>query len=406
MNQKEHLFTRLPKQTHRGIAVFSKNNFYWGIASQKEMRAFLDMAWDKGFAYAQEHFVFTSRFDYAEQYSRADFHFLLPLTKDATILDLGSGYGNITIPLARYYRRVVAADASLELLEFSKARAIAEGLTSIEYVHIDPLYALDLPFKENSFDAIILNGVLEWAAHGSDATNPALVQEQLLKRLYALLKDDGVLCIGIENRWFPGWLPRDPHSKLKWTSILPRRIADWYARRHGFEKGYQTYIYSKPGYRRLLWRAGFKQLKFYYPFPSYRLPLYVYSDDHPVRTFLHRSFLETIYTRKWSIFIRLVALLGLDRVFLSSFTIIAAKSVNRKMTPRIISAAVEQQIKEVSEGDLVMKVAADDEGLAKANFFVFHAHDARPYGTLSAARNPSNHEERALELRAFPEGER
>ena len=50
---------------------------------------------------------------------------------------------------------------------------------------------------------------------------------------------------------------------------MPRRIADLYARL-SHKGGYKTYIYSKFGYEKMLKEAGFKEMKFFLPLPSYR----------------------------------------------------------------------------------------------------------------------------------------
>jgi hypothetical protein len=285
---------------------------------------------------------------------------------------------------------VVAADASLELLEFSRARALSEGISSIEYVHIDPLYKLNLPFKEKVFDVIVLNGVLEWAAFGSDAADPHDLQQRLLTYLNTFLREDGVLCIGIENRLFPGWLSRDPHSKLKWTSILPRPIADAYVQRKGFGKGYQTYIYSSCGYKRMLERAGFETSKFYYPYTSYRDPTYIYSNDWPIRKFLFNGYLKQIFTGKWVSFLRMLSVVRLDRTFLSSFIIFATKDTQKDMTPFLIRSAIEQNVPSVRRGDSIMKVKDIGETGSSAHFLIFHEDSQVPYATIVVTRNPTS----------------
>ncbi|OHA85685.1 MAG: hypothetical protein A2591_02525 [Candidatus Yonathbacteria bacterium RIFOXYD1_FULL_52_36] len=291
------------------------------------MRALNALIKKEGFSAAVKNFDYEGmRFDYAENYSRADFIPFLPASIDATVLDLGSGYGNITIPLARKFKKVIATDASLELLEFLNLRAQGEGIQNIECVNIASLEHGDLPFQQKSFDVIILNGVLEWVGSGKTEKDPGVYQQELLNALAGLLKDDGVLYIAIENRLFPGWLRRDPHSKLKWTSMLPRPIADWYARRKGHKNGYRTYIYSKHGYKKLLSNAGFTNTKFYYPYSSYRDPEFIYGDDLSVkRKLFNEGYAKNIFTSKWYGFLQVIRHLGLENSFLSSFMIMAKK---------------------------------------------------------------------------------
>ena len=85
------------------------------------------------------------------------------------------------------------------------------------------------------------------------------------------MKTNGILYLAIENRiagiYILGF--KDPHSGLRFTTLMPRRLADWYARlKH--KGGYKTYIYSKWGYAKMLKEAGFTDTKFFLPLPSYR----------------------------------------------------------------------------------------------------------------------------------------
>lgn len=331
------MYTRDPIAVQDGVKQYTNEHYYWGVLPREKMRALNELIKKDGFEAAVKKFDYEGmRFDYAASYSRADFIPFLPVSSDATILDLGSGYGNITIPLAKKFKKVIATDASLELLEFLNLRAQSEGIQNIECVNIAPLEQCDLPFKPKSFDAIILNGVLEWVGSGKTEKDPGVYQQELLLLLSCLLKDDGVLYVAIENRMFPGWLRRDPHSKLKWTSIMPRPLASWYARRHGHKDGYRTYIYSKHGYKKLFARGGFTNLKFYYPYSSYRDPVFIYGDDVAAQKKLFgEGYAKNIFTSKWYGFLRGVRHIGLENFFLSSFMIMAKKSAG-SLTPDYI----------------------------------------------------------------------
>ena len=66
----------------------------------------------------------------------------------------------------------------------------------------------------------------------------------------------GVLYIGIENRYAATYLHNaKDHNKLKYTTFMPRFLADWVTRmRKG--RAYRTYTYGKLGYERLLKKVG------------------------------------------------------------------------------------------------------------------------------------------------------
>ena len=79
-----------------------------------------------------------------------------------------------------------------------------------------------LPLAENSFDLVIVNGVLEWVGEWDLTVDPRTVQVNFLKKILRLLKDDGILLIGIENRI--GWglfLGGEDHSGMAYTSLVP-----------------------------------------------------------------------------------------------------------------------------------------------------------------------------------------
>ena len=82
--------------------------------------------------------------------------------------------------------------------------------------------------------------------------------------------------LGIENRftleYFIGY--PDPHCRIPFVTILPRPLAQWYARRKG-TGGYRNYLYSSRGYRKLLERSGFSHVDIYAAIPSYNNPRYL-----------------------------------------------------------------------------------------------------------------------------------
>ena len=75
----------------------------------------------------------------------------MDLEIDSSVLDVAAGNGNATLAFARRFQNVTSTDYVAPLLEASKARALAEGL-SVTYKVAD---AEDLPFEDRSFSAAI-----------------------------------------------------------------------------------------------------------------------------------------------------------------------------------------------------------------------------------------------------------
>ncbi|MDQ2933068.1 MAG: hypothetical protein M3Q80_01670, partial [bacterium] len=154
------------------------------------------------------------------------------------------------------------------------------------------------------------------------------------------------------------------------------------------QKDYRTYIYSSIGYIKLLRQSGFPLTKFYYPYTTYREPHYIYSEEKGVRTFILKSYLQKIYTKKWTIFLRLASIVSLDRFFLSSFMIMSSSSATSLLKPYITSLA-QAQSSEIHDTDTYMKIPSDEE--SPAMFLVFHTGTSKPYAEISVARNGAPH---------------
>jgi SAM-dependent methyltransferase len=212
-------------------------------------------------------------------WQRASWLALLGLEENAVALDIGSGYGAITHSLASVAGEVYSLEAMTERIEFTRIRLEQEGIANVRLIQGS---ALNLPFPENSFDLIVVNGVLEWTGEWETNGNPRAVQRRFLKHLRGLLRDDGLLVIGIENRFgynlFQGGLD---HSNLPYTSLMPRAAASLYLRlshraHHRTslnpQREYRTYTYSERGYRKLLAESDFKLATIYWADPGYNQP--------------------------------------------------------------------------------------------------------------------------------------
>jgi SAM-dependent methyltransferase len=146
---------------------------------------------------------------------------------DGVVVDIGAGFGTIATALARSATHVFALDKSAGRARATAARARAEGLTNVTAVHAD---GTDLPLGSGTCDLAVMVGVLEWTGLGTD--DPIAAQRRVLAEVNRVLKPDGTLLIGIENRfgahYFLG-MPEE-HTGLRFSSLLPRRIATAYSR--------------------------------------------------------------------------------------------------------------------------------------------------------------------------------
>ncbi len=211
------------------------------------------------------------------------FHCLDNLTLDSC-LDLGSGWGSLSVRLSHFFRHVWSLDGTWPRLRFQQAYAERRGARNLRLVRGN---LFPLPFPDQSFDLVVSNGVLEWVGLVNLDRPVTELQSAFLREIYRVLKPNGILYIGVENRFgFGNFAGSRDHSGLPYTALLPRRLASlavrWFRRPDPDEitvyrtaarwRDYRTYTYSLRGYRQLLRRAGFAATSFAWAWPSYNLP--------------------------------------------------------------------------------------------------------------------------------------
>jgi ubiquinone/menaquinone biosynthesis C-methylase UbiE len=290
----------------------------------------LEVANEKGYQRALEECLLPKTtqyvFDYALNESRGDFRFLLPLNNHSRVLDVGCGWGAVTCAFARTSGEVVAADSNIYTLQFLKIRAEQEELDNIKPVNIQPLDDARLPFADSYFDAVLLNGVLEWVGSATKENRPDEIQKKALKEIRRILKPGGKLYIGIENRigyhYFLG--APDDHTRFKFTNLMPRWLSDKYMKiRTGY--GYRTYTYGMLGYKSLLENAGFKKVDFYLPIQSYREPEYLIPlDDQKIINYYLNNHISRRTTRHQIVyfFTRILVAIRIFKFLVPNYSII------------------------------------------------------------------------------------
>lgn len=254
-----------------GIYNLSRSGHYYSDLDRKRMRDIIQKAKEMGWRNAISEQFTQNRFlcRIISDETRADWQYLLPLNKDHIALDIGAGWGTISIPLARNLKHVVALDGTDDRLEFLKVRAEQDGINNITIVHAN---LFDMPFQEKQFDLVSFNGVLEWVGvDGDNSSNPTEKQIEALNVARKVLKDDGYLYIGIENSYGLKYVLGEPddHTGIPYITYLDRIDANKISQaKQGSD--YRTYTYTKRGYEELLLTAGFTDVQFYYPIPDYK----------------------------------------------------------------------------------------------------------------------------------------
>ena len=319
---------------HGPIPSFVNDGLYWGEISKEIMQELLSASKIEGVYFALNKII---RNEYPDLYYYIldekrviPFITLLDLKNNCNAIDIGSGYGTVSLFLSKYFTKVYAVEPVKERAEFIQLISNERKRTNIEVIQAS---MHQLPFTDNTFDLIVLNGVLEWAGLELIHTNPRTVQSFLLINLLKLLKPTGTLLIAIENRisyrYFLGELD---HSGLKYTSLLPRPLANLAF--HFFKKrrkhliyesnGYRTYTYSYWGYKQLLRRSGFAEVMIFGCYPSYYDPevLFPFSSD-----FIHLISIPNNKNLSTKIFTSVMKIQLLKKCFTPAFVIVAKREI-------------------------------------------------------------------------------
>jgi len=201
--------------------------------------------------------------------TRSDFLFLLDIKKDDLALDLGAGWGQITIPLSRFCD-VVALEGNLGKIQIIKEIANQENRNNIQYVAAN---ISDKVFENEQFNFVILNGGLEWVSTSSKGEDPFKIQQNTLQNAYNLLKPNGILYLGIENKYGLKYIlgEKDDHTGLEdFIYLNDNSIELFYKSIIG--KPLRSFTHSKKEYEHMLKDSGFEDVTFFGSLPDYKLP--------------------------------------------------------------------------------------------------------------------------------------
>ncbi len=190
----------------------------------------------------------------------------ISLKPDADVLEIGSGCGAVTGALSRQARSVTCVDLSLQ-----RSRINASRNQKRDNIEILVGNFQDIEKSLGTYDCITLIGVFEYGASYIKAADPYV---EFLRIIKNHLAPDGKIVMAIENRfgmkYFAGC--QEDHFGRYFEGIEGYTTT----------KGVKTF--SRKELERMCAEAGFKNVNFYYPYPDYKLPFQVFSDERLPKT--------------------------------------------------------------------------------------------------------------------------
>jgi SAM-dependent methyltransferase len=245
------------------------NSKTWQSPDSEQLTRLILIAKKKGFKTALAT-VFTDT-RYVLDPSRASYINLLPLNKEAQVLEIGASLGQHTKLLGAASKHVEALEVCPEQALFAQLTCDQSGLSNVcVSVGGDDC---NLPYAPAAFDVVILNYVLEWCACGSRLP-PRYAQELLISECYRVLKPGGVLFISTKNRYnlrlLSGAL--DENVSYRFGNVLPRWLVRLVSKAllHPPSSGF---LHSYGALRRIISKQGFRHITAKLALPDARFPL-------------------------------------------------------------------------------------------------------------------------------------
>lgn len=186
----------------------------------------------------------------------------IPIEDTHSVLEIGSGCGAITGILAKKAKNVTC-------IELSKKRSLINAYRNKERDNIKILLGNFEEIEKNikeKYDYITLIGVFEYAESYIFSKSP---YESFLKIVNRHLKENGKIIIAIENR-----------LGLKyWAGCQEDHVGGYFEGLENYPNTIGVKTFSKKELEDIFRKSGFTNFKFYYPYPDYKLPTTIYSDE-------------------------------------------------------------------------------------------------------------------------------
>lgn len=186
-----------------------------------------------------------------------------PIRKTDRVLEVGSGCGAVTSMLAK-------KASSVTCVELSRKRSLVNAWRNREYDNIEIRLGNFEDVEKvlpRDYDIITLIGVFEYAAGYVSDPDP---YPAFLRKVAAHLAPGGRILLAIENRlglkYFAGCT--EDHTGRLFDGI------------EGYPDAKRVRTFARTELETVMDQAGLQKRRFYYPYPDYKFPTAIYSDDY------------------------------------------------------------------------------------------------------------------------------
>ena len=187
----------------------------------------------------------------------------LPIDKEDKVLEVGAGCGAVTGALCKLAKQVDAIELSMRRSEINawRHKDIRNLIINVgNFQDVERSLSYD-------YEWITLIGVFEYAQGFIRTDSPYL---DFLKIIKKHLKKDGRLVIAIENKF----------GLKYWAGCREDHTGNLFQGLEGYHGVDFVRTFGKQELTDLCQNAGFSDVKFYYPYPDYKLPEEIFSDDY------------------------------------------------------------------------------------------------------------------------------
>lgn len=200
----------------------------------------------------------------------------LPISKEDSVLEIGAGCGAVTGILADKAKKVTC-------IELSKKRSLINAHRNKERDNIEIIVGNFEEVEkclEERFDYITLIGVFEYA---ESYIGNKEAYSTFLKIILKHLKHGGKLVIAIENKLGMKYWAGAPEDHV---NKIFEGIEDYMN-----STGVKTF--TRKELEEMFHECGLNKYTFYYPYPDYKLPSVIYSDEYlPKKNELNSNILQ------------------------------------------------------------------------------------------------------------------